>query len=228
MEQPDKQLMSELESIINNAAKGHRENKRKEMLQALRTISQSAEKDFSFTEEPYALILIQQVGLDEVDEHTAHRPPEAQGMSLKQLDAEGYGAGAVTRPFTTATMEELTDIMDSPANQLMTDVSLGKKDWASVTRHKQNGATVYMMVAGGCVTTLTLTPSGEEVTSHSDMRDEDIPALINSVCGDSQAMLKSQWNFTSSIQMLRNQYPNSYAELAKEMEQRFREMGDEQ
>jgi hypothetical protein len=60
------------------------------------------------------------------------------------------------------------------------------------------------------------------------MRDEDIPALINSVCGDSQAMLKSQWNFTSSIQMLRNQYPNSYAELAKEMEQRFREMGDEQ
>lgn len=228
MEQPDKELMSELESIINGAASDIKEDKRTGMLRALRSISENAEREFSFTEEPYALMLIQQVGLDEVDERTAQRPPETEGMTLKQLEAEGYGAGAVTKPFTTATLEELTEIMDSPANQLMTDVSLGKKDWASITRHKQNGATIYMMVAGGCVTTLTLTPSGEEVTSHSNMNDEDIPSIINSVCGDCQTMLKSQWNFTSSIQILRNQYPNSYAQLAKEMEKRFKEMGDEQ
>jgi L-lactate utilization protein LutB len=105
---------------------------------------------------------------------------------------------------------------------------MGKRDWASITRHKTNGAVVYIMIAGGCVSTWTKTPSGETITSHTNTRDESIDSLLMSVCGECQDMLKSQWGFTSSIQVLRNNYPNSYAELAKEMERKLEEQGDEQ
>ena len=228
MEQPDKELMAELEGIINGASKSIREDRRTEMLGVLETIAKRSEAEFSYDEEPYALLLIQQMNLDQVDADTAHRPKQAEGMNRKQLETEGYGGGAVTHPFMAKTLDDLRQVLDSPANQLLTDITMGKKDWASVTRHKTNGAVVYMMVAGGCVSSWTKTPSGEVITSHTDTRDESIDALLKSVCGECQELLRSQWSFTSSIQVLRNNYPNSYAELAKEMERKLEEQGDEE
>jgi hypothetical protein len=228
MEQPDKELMSELEGIMTDAAKTIKEDRRTEMLGVLRTIAEASEADFSYDEEPYALILIQQVGLDKVAENAVVRPEATKGKSIEELDAEGYGGGVVTSPYQTKTLDDLREVLDSPANQLLTDITLGKKDWASVTRHKSNGAIMYMMVAGGCVTTYTKTPSGETITSHTDVRDESIDSLLKSICGECQELLRSQWSFTSHIQLLRNNYPKSYAELAKEMERKLEEFGDEE
>jgi len=228
MEQPDKDLMAEVEGIINNAASDIKENKRTEMLGVLDTIATSSEQQFTYDEEPYGLILIQQINLDQVDESMAHRPKHAEGKDIKRLKEEGYGAGAVTTPYQTKTLDDLREVLDSPANQMLTDITMGKKDWASVTRHKTNGATVYLMVAGGCVTTWTKTPSGEVITSHHDTRDEDLDTILKSVCGECKQLLRSQWSFTSHIQVLRNNYPKSYAELAREMEIKLEEMGDEE
>jgi hypothetical protein len=228
MEQPDKDLMAEVESIINDASSDIRKEQKAEMLGALETIALRSEEAFSNDNEPYGLILIQQVGLDNVDADTAHRPEVAEGMNIKQLEEAGYGGAQVTHPFTTPTLDAMREVLDSPANQLLTDIMMGKRDWASITRHKTNGAVVYIMIAGGCVSTWTKTPSGETITSHTNTRDESIDSLLMSVCGECQDMLKSQWGFTSSIQVLRNNYPNSYAELAKEMERKLEEHGDEE
>jgi hypothetical protein len=227
MEEQDKDLMAEVESIINNASTGIKGERRKEMLGALEAIAMRSESEFTYDKEPYGLILIQQVGLGDVDAEDAHRPKEAQGMSREQLEQAGYGASRVTSPFTTETLDGLREILDSPANQMLTDIMMGKKDWASVTRHKQNGATMYLMVAGGCVSSWTKTPSGEIITSHTDLREEPIDALLKTVCGECKELLRSQWGFTSTIQLLRNNYPNSYAELAREMERKLEENGDE-
>jgi hypothetical protein len=174
-------------------------------------------------------MLIKQVGLDQVaDDAETHRAPGAEHLDKAQLEEAGFGGAQVTAPFTADSLAGMRDVLDSPANQLLTDIMMGKQDWASVTRHKQNGAVVYIMIAGGCVSTWTKTPSGEVITSHTDTRAESIDQVLKSVCGECHDILKSQWGFTSSIQVLRNNYPNSYAELAKEMERKLEEQGDEE
>lgn len=229
MEQPDKDLMAEVEGIINNAAKDIKENKRTEMLGMLDAIATNSEQHFSYDEEPYALILIQQIGLDQVDESiVAHRPKGAEGKSLEQLGKEGYGAGGVTTPYQARTLDDLREVLDSPVNQMLTDVTMGKRDWASVTRHKTNGATVYLMVSGGCVTSWTKTPSGEIVTLHQDATEVGIDTILKSLSGEDRELLRSQWSFTAHIQTLRHSYPKSYAELVSELERRMEEDGDEQ
>jgi len=228
-EQADKALLSELESIMDNAMLARNEDKRKELLRTLRAISEQSEQNFTYDKKPYALLLIQQVGLDDIDPSTVYRSPETEGKSIEELKEEGaYSGGVVTNPFTVETLKDLLEILDSPSNSLMTDISMGKKGWASVTRHKQNGALVYMLVAGNAISTLTKTPSGEVIESYADMAQEDMPSVLKSVCGECKDIMQSQWNFTFQVQQLREQYPNSYAELAKSLEERLEGLGDEQ
>jgi hypothetical protein len=228
-EQADKALLSEVEEIIDEAILARKEDKRKEMLRTLRVICEQAEPEFTEDKGSYALFLIQQVDIDQLDHSKVHKSPETEGMSIEEIKADGYySGGIVSHPFIVDNLSDLLEILDSPSNALMTDVSMGKRNWASITRHKQNGALVYMLVAGGSVSTLTRTPSGEIMETHVDMSEEDMPSVLSSVCGECKSIMESQWNFTSSVQVLREEYPNSYEELSKELQQRMEGLGDEQ
>jgi hypothetical protein len=227
-EQADKALLSEVEEIIDEAILARKEDKRKEMLRTLRVICEEAEPGFT-EDKSYALFLIQQVDIDQLDHSKVYKSPETEGMSIEEIKADGYySGGIVSHPFIVDNLSDLLEILDSPSNALMTDVSMGKRNWASITRHKQNGALVYVLVAGGSVSTLTRTPSGEIMETHVDMSEEDMPSVLGSVCGECKSIMESQWNFTSSVQVLREHYPNSYEELSKELQQRMEGLGDEQ
>ena len=212
MNNPNDPLMSEVESIMSEAAEAISMARAAESKGVLLSVVQKMTEDnLSPTGQQVLLLLLGQKPIREVDAEDAHRPPAAEGKTVEQLEAEGYTGGAISMPFSFDNYDEAVSNLESKVGSLLADYSQGQKAWASISCHKEQGTTTYIMVASACVTLHKVLPTGDSVTQHYDpATGADTTDVQNNLYQEGKRIAKAQYAFTVQPQQMRQQYPDTY------------------
>lgn len=205
-------LMSDLESIIDEAAEAMTIARATESKSVLLTVVQKMNEDNLLpTGQQVLLLLLGQKPIRQVDAQEAHRPPAAEGKTIEQLEAEGYTGGAISAPFTFDDYDDAINNLESKVGALLADYSQGQIAWASISCHKEQGTTTYIMVASSCVTLHKVLPTGDSVTQHYDpATGAETTDVQNNLYKEGKRIAKAQYAFTCQPQMMRKQYPDTY------------------
>lgn len=224
MSNDDKDLMNEVASIMNAAAKDIDKARETEMKLVLRTIvTKSQEDNLLPTGQQVLMYFIGQAPIDTIDPDKAVRTDETKGKTIDQLKQEGYTGGNVTRPFHFDTYEACLENLDSPVAAILADYSHKQRAWASVTCYKEQGTTTYIMVASNCVTIHKVLPTGDSVTSFHDPTTSGSDEVESMLYAQGKRIVSSQYRFTTGPQQMRHEYPSVYKVM---LDQTLKAMGE--
>ncbi len=178
----------------------------------LLTVVQKLQEDnLTPKDKQVVLLLLGQKPIKEVDVERAHRPPEAKDKTVEQLEQEGYKGGAISMPFTFDTYDDAIENFESKVSAILADFSQGQMAWASISCHKEQGTTTYIMVAAPCVTLHKVLPTGDSVTQHFDpATGTDTTDIQRNLYKEGKRIAKAQYAFTVEPQLMRQQYPETY------------------
>lgn len=225
----DKELMNEVAGIVDDAAERINKAREEESKQVLKTlVGMTQRDDLVPTGEQVLFYMITQRSIDDVDADKAHRAPQAEGKTVEQLRAEGYTGGSITHPFTFDTYDDAVNNLESKVGAIIADYSQSPKPWGSITCHKEQGTTTYIMVAASCVTLHKVLPTGDTVTNYYDpdtSNTKDIEAVLYK---EGKRIVQAQYTFTTAPQVLRRQYPETYGAMVKQALKAMGESNDEQ
>jgi hypothetical protein len=211
MSSDNKDLMNEVAGIMDTAAKDIDKAREAEMKLVLRTIVDRSQEDKLLpTGQQVLLYLIGQTPIEDIDSDKAVRTDDTRGKTVEQLKQEGYTGGNVTRPFTFDTYEDCLGNMDNPISAILADYSQHQRPWASVTCHKEQGTTTYIMVASHCVTIHKVLPTGDSITSYHNPSTSETEQVEGMLYTQGKRIVKSQYRFTTGIQQMRKEYPSVY------------------
>lgn len=225
MSNDDKDLMAEVQSIVDAAVTDIRKAREAEMKQVLGTlVKESRKENLLPSGQQVMLYLIGQTPIDTVDPDKAVRTQGTEGKTIEQLKAEGYTGGNVTRPFTFDTYDECLHNLNSPVSAVLTDWSQKQRAWASVTCYKEQGTTTYIMVASKCVTIHKVLPTGDSLTSFFDPSTSDEEQIESTLYTEGKRIVGSQYRFTTAPQEMRKEYPDTYKVM---LSQALKAMGEE-
>ena len=212
MNNPNDPLMNEVEGIMNEAAEAISMARAAESKSVLLTVVQKMTEDNLLpTGQQVVLLLLGQKPIKEVDGKEAHRPPAAEGKTIEQLEAEGYTGGAISMPFTFDNYDDAINNLESKVGSLLADHSQGQMAWASISCHKEQGTTTYIMVASACVTLHKVLPTGDSVTQHHDpATGAETTDVQDNLYKEGKRIAKAQYAFTVQPQLMRKQYPDTY------------------
>jgi hypothetical protein len=205
-------LMSEVKGIIDEAAEAMTIARATESKSVLLTVVQKMKEDNMLpTGQQVLLLLLGQKPIKEVDAQEAHRPPAAEGKTVEQLEAEGYTGGAISMPYTFDNYDDAIENLESKVGSLLADHSQGQQAWASISCHKEQGTTTYIMVASACVTLHKVLPTGDSVTQHYDpVTGAETTDVQDNLYKAGKRIAKAQYAFTCQPQLMRKQYPDTY------------------
>jgi hypothetical protein len=152
MNNPNDPLMSEVKSIMDEAAEAMTIARATESKSVLLTVVQKMKEDNLLpTGQQVLLLLLGQKPIKEIDAQEAHRPPAAEGKTVEQLEAEGYTGGVIAKPYTFDNYDDAIENLESKVGSLLADHSQGQQAWASISCHKEQGTITYM--AAQCLQT---------------------------------------------------------------------------
>ncbi len=225
----DKELMNEVASIVDDAAERINKAREAEAKEVLRTIvKKSTEDNLLPTGEQVLFYMMSQQPIDDVDADKAYRAPGAEGKTVEQLRAEGYTGGALTMPFTFDTYDDAVGNLESKVGAIIADYSQQQRPWGSITCHKEQGTTTYIMVAANCVTLHKVLPTGDTVTNYYDPDTSDTKDVEAVLYKEGKRIVQAQYTFTVAPQAMRKQYPETYNALLKQALKALGESNDEQ
>ena len=225
----DKELMSEVASIIDEAKERINKARADEAKNALLALAkQAAEDNMLPTGQQVLFYLVSAIPISDVNADTAIRPPGTEDKTVEQLREEGYSGGAVTKPFTFDTYDDAVGNLESKVGAIIADYSQQQKPWASVTCHKEQGTTTYIMVAAACVTVHKVLPTGDTVTSHYDPETSEAKDIDQSLYKAGKRIVQAQYTFTVAPQAMRKQFPETYKVLLEQALKALGESNDEQ
>jgi|694.fasta_scaffold15709_10 hypothetical protein len=225
----DKELMNEVASIVDDAAERINKAREAEAKEVLRTIvKKSTEDNLLPTGEQVLFYMMSQQPIDDVDADKAYRAPGAEGKTVEQLRAEGYTGGALTMPFTFESYDDAVGNLESKVGAIIADYSQKQRPWGSITCHKEQGTTTYIMVAANCVTLHKVLPTGDTVTNYYDPDTSDTKDVEAVLYKEGKRIVQAQYTFTVAPQAMRKQYPETYNALLKQALKALGESDDEQ
>jgi len=225
----DNELMGEVASIIDEAKERIIKARADEAKNALLALAKQATNDNLLPSGQQVLFyLVSEMPISEVDADKAVRPSGAEGKTIEQLREEGYTGGAVTMPFTFDTYDDAVGNLESKVGAIIADFSQQQKPWASVTCHKEQGTTTYIMVAAACVTVHKVLPTGDTVTSHYDPETSDTKDIEQGLYKEGKRIVQAQYTFTVAPQAMRKQYPETYKVMLEQALKALGESNDEQ
>lgn len=224
MSDNDKELMNEVAGIMNNVAKEVDKAREAEMKLVLRAVAtKSLEDKLLPTGQQVLMFLIGQTPIENVDPDRAVRTGDTEGKTIEELKQEGYTGGNVTRPFTFDTYDDCLENLDNPVSAILADYSQQQRPWASVTCHKEQGTTTYIMVASHCVTIHKVLPTGDTVTSYHNPDTSDNQQVEALLYTQGKRIVASQYRFTTGVQLMRRDYPSVYKTM---LEQTLKAIGE--
>lgn len=233
MNDNDKELLNQVEEIMDNAAYDISKAKEQEMKAVMATLVQKSQQDNLLpTGDQVLYFMIGEQDIDQVNPDEAARTPTTEGKTIDQLRNEGYTGGRVTMPFTFDNPKDAIENFENVISGILADYSQGSRSWASVTCYKEQGTLTYVMVASRCVTIHKVLPTGDTVTTYHDPDNESTKEdVAKDLYSTGKRLVEAQYTFTCAPQVMRTQFPNTYKatleQVIKAMKERDNEDNDQ-
>ena len=226
----NEELMSQVKDIFDHAAEDIRQEQKAEHIKITETLAASINGSFTIDDGKVMLFLMYQTPLAEVDRDNALNAHAIGDMTPEQAEAEGFSGGRVQMPYTFDSMADAVENMNSKVAAVMADMAAQGRGWASVTAHKHQATTIYLCVAGGCITVTKVLPTGDKL-SECLVRGgtTSSPPALESLPSEASDLAQAQWQFTCTPQVLRQDYPKAYQAMVKEIMSKMEGlMGDDE
>jgi len=218
----DNDIMSQVQSIMEEAASQLKEEKKRESVLLTEQMVTEIHQEFSVSGDNVLFFMIKEIPIGEVDIDHALNSEQVKGKALDKAEAEGWTGGSVSTPYTFDSRSQAIADLDNKVGAMIADLGAEGRSWATLTAHKHQATTIYMLVGGGSLTVTKVLPTGDKVTEY-----HTAPVPQDAVPDHSKELAQAQWNFTATPQILRLNYPTAYKALADKVRERMEDMGDD-